>query len=173
MKSPEQPPRRTSMETWFWVFSWFLCILTMTRNGFVIFLVCNKRQLRTKSNTFIVSLVVADFCHGMIPSEFLCDAMNESSSVKKSNLIITYIWVFILHASGTNLITLVSERYIVVVKPLKYLTFMKRHLVNQMVLISWGIHFLFNLIVLFWGKLVRNFIILPYVYASCRSQEKI
>ena len=161
------------METWFWVFSWFLCILTMTRNGFVIFLVCNKRQLRTKSNTFIVSLVVADFCYGMIPSEFLCDAMNESSSVKKSNLIITYIWVFILHASGTNLITLVSERYIVVVKPLKYLTFMKRHLVNQMVLISWGIHFLFNLIVLFWGKLVRNFIILPYVYASCRSQAKI
>ena len=73
------------METWFWVFSWFLCILTMTRNGFVIFLVCNKRQLRTKSNTFIVSLVVADFFYGMIavPSEFLCDAMNESSSVKK------------------------------------------------------------------------------------------
>ena len=55
---------------------------------------------------------------------------------------------FILQASGTNLITLVSERYIVVVKPLKYLTFMKRHPVNQMVLISWGIHFLFNLIVL-------------------------
>ena len=138
------------METWFWVFSWFLCILTMTGNGFVIFLVCNKRQLRTKSNTFIVSLVVADFFYGMIavPSEFLCEVMNENSSVKKSNLIVTYIWVFIHDASGTNLITLVSERYIVVVKPLKYLTFMKRHLVNQMVLISWGIHFLFNLIVL-------------------------
>ena len=90
------------------------------------------------------------FFYGMIaaPSEFLCDAMNESSSVKKSNLIITYKWVFILHVSGTNLITLVSERYIVVVKPLKYLTFMKRHLVNQMVLISWGIHFLFNIYIL-------------------------
>ena len=138
------------METWFWVFSQFLCILTMTRNGFVIFLVCNKRQLRTKSNTFIVSLVVADFFYGMIavPSEFLCEVMNENSSVKKSNLIVTYIWVFILHVSGTNLITLVSERYIVVVKPLKYLTYMKRHLVNQMVLISWGIHFLFNIYIL-------------------------
>ena len=134
------------METWFWVFSWFLCILTMTRNGFFIFLVCNKRQLRTKSNTFIVSLVVADFCYGMIPSEFLCDAMNESSSVKKSNLIITYIWVFILHASGTNLITLVSERYIVVEKPLKYLTFMNRHLVNQMVFLYLGESIFFSIL---------------------------
>ena len=122
----------------------------MAGNGFVIFLVCRKRQLRTKSNTFIVSLAVADFCYGMIavPSEFLCDVMNECSSDKKTNMLITYIWVFILYASGTNLITLVLERYIAVVKPLKYLTFMTRHRVIQMVLISWGIPFLFNLIVL-------------------------
>ena len=137
------------MEIWFWVLSWFLCILTMAGNGFVIFLVCRKRQLRTKSNTFIVSLAVADFCYGMIavPSEFLCDVMNECSSDKKTNMLITYIWVFILYASGTNLITLVLERYIAVVKPLKYLTFMTRHRVIQMVLISWGFPFLFNLIV--------------------------
>ena len=35
------------------------------------------------------------------------------------------------------------ERYAAVVKPLKYLTFMKRRRVIQMVVTSWGIPFLF------------------------------
>ena len=39
---------------------------------------------------------------------------------------------------------LVLERYVAVVKPLKYLTFMKHRRVIQMVLTSWGIPFLFS-----------------------------
>ena len=54
--------------------------------------------------------------------------------------------MFFICASGTNLFSLVLERYIAVVKPLKYLTFMKRHRVIQMVFTSWGIPFLFTLI---------------------------
>ena len=57
------------METWFWVLGWFLSILTMVVNGFVIFLVCSKRQLRTKTNAFVVSLAVADFGVGMMNAE--------------------------------------------------------------------------------------------------------
>ena len=34
---------------WFWVLGWFFCILTMIVNRFVIFLVRNQRQLRTKT----------------------------------------------------------------------------------------------------------------------------
>ena len=48
-------------------------------------------------------------------------------------------------SSGINLVSLVLERYVAVVKPLKYLTFMKRRRVIQMVLTSWGIPFLFTL----------------------------
>ena len=51
---------------WFWVLVWFFCIITMIVNGFVIFLVCSQRQLCTKTNTFVVSLAVADFGVGMI-----------------------------------------------------------------------------------------------------------
>ena len=43
------------------------------------------------------------------------------------------------------MVCLVLERYVAVVKPLKYLTFMKRRRVIQMVLTSWGIPFLFAL----------------------------
>ena len=43
------------METVFWVLGWFFCIITMIVNGFVIFLVCSQRQLRTKTKAFVVS----------------------------------------------------------------------------------------------------------------------
>ena len=147
MKSPRQPFRRISMETWFWVLGWFLSILTMVVNGFVIFLVCSKRQLRTKTNAFAVSLAVADFGFGMIavPSHFFCSLATECTPSSKERLIVTYVRIFTFYASGTNLVSLVLERYIAVVKPLKYMTFMTRHRVIQMVVTSWGIPFLFTL----------------------------
>ena len=53
------------MESWFWVLSWFLSILTIIGNGIIIFLVCRKRKLHTKTNMFVVSLAVADLCVGI------------------------------------------------------------------------------------------------------------
>ena len=63
------------METWFWILGWALSYLAIIGNGFTIFLVCSRRNLRTKTNAFIVSLAVADFCVGLsvISSLFLCD----------------------------------------------------------------------------------------------------
>ena len=119
----------------------------MVVNGFVIFLVCSKRQLRTKTNAFVVSLAVADFGVGMlaVPSRFFCSLATECTPRSKEGLIVIYVRVFILYISGTNLFSLVLERYVAVVNPLKYLTFMKRRRVIQMVLTSWGIPFLFSL----------------------------
>ncbi|RMX47181.1 hypothetical protein pdam_00022253 [Pocillopora damicornis] len=127
------------METWFWVLGWFLSILTMVVNGFVIFLVCSRRQLRTKTNTFIVSLAVADFVLGMIAFCSLATECNRS----KEGLIVTFVRQFTFYTSGTNLVSLELKRYVAVVKPLKYLTFMTRRRVIQMVVTSWGIPFLF------------------------------
>ena len=135
------------MEKWFWVLGWFLSILTMVVNGFVIFLVCSKRQLRTKTNAFVVSLAMADFGVGMlaVPSQFVCSLATECAFRSKEGSIVIFVRVFIVYTSGTNLVSLMLERYIAVVKPLKYLTFMKRRRVIQMVLTSWGIPFLFTL----------------------------
>ena len=135
------------METRVGVHGCFLSILTMVLNGFVIFLVCSKRHLRTKSNAFVVSLAVADFCVGMItvPSYFFCSLATECPQGSNEELIEAFLNLFTLYASGTNLVSLVLERYVAIVKPLKYLTFMKRRRVIQMVLTSWGIPFLFTL----------------------------
>ena len=116
----------------------------MAVNGFVIFLVCSKRHLRTRTNAFVVSLAVADFGVGMIavPSRFFCSLATQCTPQRS---IVIFLRAFIIYTSGTNLVGLVLERYVAVVKPLKYLTFMKRRRVIQMVLTSWGIPFLFTL----------------------------
>ena len=51
-------------------------------------------------------------------------------------LFVIVVRVFIIYTFGTNLFSLVPERYVAVVKPLKYLTLMKRRRVIQMVLTS-------------------------------------
>ena len=126
------------METWFWILGWSLSILTMAGNGFIIFLVCSKRQLRTKINAFVVSLAVADFCVGMsvVPPMFFCEM---ATGCKPESHAIKFVrWLF-SYAAVTNLCSLVLDRYIAVVKPMKYFTFMTRRRVIQMVSFSWGI----------------------------------
>jgi len=141
------------MENWFWILGWSLSILTMAGNGFVIFIVCRKQRLRTKTNAFIVSLAVADFFVGMsaVPSLFFCEM---GSGCNLQDLFydgIEFIrWLF-MYTSDANLCSLVLDRSIAVVKPLKYLTFMKRRRVIQMMLISWAIPIMFSVFVsLLW-----------------------
>ena len=126
------------MKTWFLILGWSLSILTMTGNGFIICLVCNKRRLRTKTNAFIVSLAVADFCVGM--SAFpLLHVCIKATMCNHLHILVSIVRNFFAYASVTNLCSLVLDRYIAVVKPLKYLAFMSRRRVIQMVLFSWVI----------------------------------
>jgi len=137
------------MENWFWILGWSLSILTMAGNGFVIFIVCRKRRLRTKTNAFIVSLAVADFFVGMtaVPSLYFCEITSGCDSQTLLSDAIDFIrWLF-EYASAANLCSLVLDRYIAVAKPLKYLTFMKRRRVIQMTLISWAVPVMFIVIV--------------------------
>ena len=85
-----------------------------------------------------MSLAVADFCVGIIAvaSPLLCKMENKRICDEKGILLIISLWVFFIYVSGTNLFILVLERYVAVVKPLKYLTFLKRRRVIQMVLTS-------------------------------------
>ena len=142
-KITKYPLATEKMETWFWIVGCFLSILTITGNGFIIFLVCSKRQLRTKTNAFVVSLAVADFCVGMsaVPSLFFSkeDSKNtqpdDQFSADGKDLM---RWLF-MDASVTNMCTLVLDRYMAVVKPLKYLIFMKRRRVIEIIFLAWAI----------------------------------
>ena len=117
---------------------WFLTIITMTENGFIIFLVCSRRHLLTKTNAFVVSLGVADFCVGMnvVPSLFFLELIEQSHSQGLDKGLKLVRWLF-QDTSVLNMCILVLGRYIAVVKPLKYLTFMTSTRVIQLISFSW------------------------------------
>ncbi|XP_073228499.1 octopamine receptor beta-2R-like [Porites lutea] len=127
------------METWFWILGCVLSFLAITGNGFIIFLVYSRRNLRTKTNAFIVSLAVADFCVGLsvVPSSFACDVTNTCDWPKVFPSWIDVVrWLF-SYLSVLNLGSLVLDRYIAIVKPFKYITFMTRSRVIQVITSCW------------------------------------
>ena len=128
------------MDTWFWILGWFLSILVVAGNGFIIFLVCSKRQLRTKTNASVVSLAVADFYVGLSvnPLKHFCGSSCKWRTLRGVSWMDMIRWLF-GYASVTDLCSLVLDRYIAVVKPLKYLTLMTRRRVVQMIFFSWAI----------------------------------
>ena len=136
------------MEAWFWILGWSLCILTIFGNGFIIFLVGSTRHLRTKTNAFVVSLAVADFFVGLsaIPSLFFC-TMAHLCDLPHAWLSWVHVirWLF-SYASVMNLCSLVLDRYIAIVKPLKYLTFMTYRRVIQIISLSWAIPVVFHIL---------------------------
>lgn len=127
------------MEIWLCFLGWFVSILTMIGNGFVIFLVSSKRHLRTKTNAFIVSLAVADFLVGMhvFPYIFFLEVIGRSNQGLYI-ILIRLRWLF-QDASVLSMCSLVLDRYLAVKKPLKYLTFMTSRRVIQLISFSWGI----------------------------------
>ncbi|CAH3180256.1 unnamed protein product [Porites lobata] len=130
---------KVRMETWFWILGWVLSFLAITGNGFVIFLVFSRRNLRTKTNAFIVSLAVADFCVGLsvVPSLFACDVTNTCYWPKVFPSWKDVVrWLF-SYLSVLNLCALVFDRYIAIVKPFKYITFMTRSRVIQVITSCW------------------------------------
>ena len=140
------------METWFWILGWSLSILTISGNGSIIFLVCSRRRLRTKTNAFIVSLAVADFFVGLstVPSLFFCQEEGDCNGLSND------LRNLFPYASVVNLCTLVLERYVAVVMPFKYLTFMKRRRVFLVIFTSWAIPVITALAVFKMDRLCPN-----------------
>ena len=158
LKTPPPPPSScpwekelpltVNMETWFWMLGWFLSFLTIIGNGFTIFLVCSRRNLRTKTNAFIVSLAVADFCVGLsvIPSLFACDITNTYDRPQHLRSWVNILrWLF-SNTSVVNLCGLVLDRFIAIVHPLKYITFMTRRRITQVISFSWFLTVSYNML---------------------------
>ena len=143
--SLEELPLTAKMETWFWILGWVLSFLTIIGNGFTIFLVCSRRNLRTKPNAFIVSLAVADFFVGLsvIPSLFFCDITNTCDwpHTHDHHFLswVNFIRLLFSFTSVVNLCGLVLDRFIAIVHPLKYITLMTRRRITQAIFFSWAL----------------------------------
>ena len=178
-----------SMESWFTILGWTLSIVAAAGNGSIIFLLCSKRRLLTKTNAFIISLAVADLGVGasVFSSEVFYEIVKTSDTHWRSSLRcnINRIRWLIGYASMTSLCCLVLDRYVAIVKPLKYLNFMSRGRVIQMIFVSWAIPVGFvitsfflpasvmpkfvNIFGMFWEIFSSCFLIfLLFLYDTCR-----
>ena len=124
-------------------FGWILSIITAAGNGFVIFLVARSRRLHCSANWFVLSLAVADFIVGiaLFPSSYFC---NKYSMACNTRVYMAFFWFF-LHSSVTNLCTLTLDRYIAIVRPLKYNISMTERRPAMVIFIAWLIPFVISL----------------------------
>ena len=103
--------------------------------------------LATWPMDYIVSLEVADFCVGLsvIPSMFFCSDII-TNTCHRSQLWITYIRLLFSNTSAVNLCSLVLDRFIAIIHPLKYITFMTRPRIIQAISFSWVLPVSFNVL---------------------------
>ena len=154
------------MGTWFWILGWILSILTIAGNGFTVLLVGSQLRLRTKTNALIVSLAVADFCVGAfaVPSLFFCEIRGGCNWPQPYASLVDFIrWLF-AYASIMNLCSLALDRYMAVVKPLKYVTIMTAAM-SQLTSISSVIPLCLVIFVVF--------MVLCLTFSSCRIVLKV
>ena len=111
---------------WYWILGWFFTSLALLGNAIVIFVVISKPSLRTKTNWFITSLAVADFCAALtfFPCRYISFWFYEID-LRHSGLWYKVCYTF-MYASTTNLCVLTADRYLAVFKPLKYASFRER-----------------------------------------------
>ena len=126
---------------WHSVLGGLLSIITVAGNGIVIYLIVTRHRLHTTANWFILSLAIADLFLGS--SFFLTEILSNVLSYPTRNYIIWYaIGSFLAAASATNLCLLTLDRYIAIVKPLKYVTFMTTRRVVLLISTAWLASFL-------------------------------
>ena len=140
-------PRRAIMEAiplWSSIPGWILAVVAVVGNGLVIFLITTRPSLRTTTNWFVLSLAVADFGVGAVwyPRLYLCRMLNTERCDNVAVKIAFSIGMICGFASMTNLCALTLDRYLAIVHPLRYVTFMTKKRVALLVSAAWGVAFL-------------------------------
>ena len=126
---------------WYSVLGWCFSTVTITGNGLVIYMIVSTSRLHTKTNGFVLSLAVADLFVGVsyFMTEEICYKLN------CDYFLLYAIGSFLSAASATNLCLLLVDRYITIVKPLRYATLMTTRTVRVLTAAAWGISFFAHL----------------------------
>ena len=151
---------------WSLVPGYLLAVFSAIGNSLVIFLVLTRRNIRTTTNWFVLSLAVADLSVAVVfyPIVSSCtkapDQMQCSEQSVRIALLVGSSFVF---ASMTNLCALTLDRYLAIVHALRYVTFMTKKRVALFISAAWTVPFpmlVFSLVYALsseeWQKLVAN-----------------
>ena len=123
---------------WYWFFGLLFSVMALVGNALIILLIIFKPCLRTSTNCLIVSLAVSDFFAALSYFPVICIS-NVFHKIDLSHAGIWYKVCFtFIYCSTTNLCVLTADRYLAVVKPLKYATFTSSKTSRQNILILTG-----------------------------------
>ena len=140
---------------WALVTGWILAVLTVVGNGLVIFLI-TRLNLRNTTNWFVLSLAVADFGAGAVnyPRVSFCSIHDETCVNDVVKIAFSLIGLLFLSASVTNLCAL--DRYLAVVHPLRYVTFMTKKRVALLVSTAWAVASTLSASLIYYTVLTRK-----------------
>ena len=98
---------------WAFIPGWILALVTVVGNGLVILLITKRRNLRTTTNWFVLSLAVTDFGVGAVyyPRVSFC-SIHDETCVNEAVEIAYPVGVLFTSASATNLCALTLDRYL-------------------------------------------------------------
>lgn len=123
---------------WYWILAWLLTIVTVFGNGFVIYLIIRIQRLRTTTNWSVLSLAVADLLVGLTfyPLLFALNihSLNELPEQTRTFFLVSRTFLYL---SATNLFVMIMDRYIAIVHPLKYLSFVTTKLLVAALVTAW------------------------------------
>ena len=128
---------------WFLATGFLLSGFAVVGNSFTILLIASKEQLHRTTNYFLVSLSFADLGVGLslLPGDFFCLPIEEC----RYHLLASFQWAF-LYASVANLCALSVDRYMAIVKPFVYVSFMTRNRAVAFIFAAWILPFIFSFV---------------------------
>lgn len=123
---------------WYWILAWFLTIVTTVGNGLVIYLIFTIRRLQTVANWSVLSLAVADLFVGLtfFPLQFALniDQLNDPPKSLRPFFLVSRTF---LYFSAANLFVMILDRYVAIVHPLRYLSFMTSRVIKIAIALAW------------------------------------
>ena len=132
----EDVPKSSDRFSWVWIPGWSLTVVGILGNTMVIYLIAANRRLRTQVNVFILSLAIADLCFSLsyFPTFFACEFFTDLHCDRQLRKIFA---AYFAYTSLTNLCVVTFDRYVAIVMPFKYVSFMTSRCVVTMVILSW------------------------------------
>ena len=122
--------------SWFYIFGWLPSVFAILGNTMVVLLILSRTRLHILPNWFVLSLAVADLAVGLtcFPTIFFCGKL----VLCESNLGFD-LAVLAIYSSVTNLCAMTVDRYIAIIKPLRYVTWMTSRRAALLVALAWSI----------------------------------
>ena len=125
--------------SWFYIIGWIASGLATLGNGLVVIIIISRTRLHMLPNWFVLSLALADFFVGLVivPTDFVCKS-NVFSSTCPCNIGYA-IAILAIYSSVANLCAMTVDRYIAIIKPLRYVTWMTSRRAAFLMALAWSI----------------------------------